>query len=193
VKKVDFLNELRGALIALSTEEREEIIRDQEEYIRDAVAAGRDEETVVASLGSPHSFAAQLTVESKIARAEVTDRLPEKFRNVFGAVLAILALAPFNFIVVLGPFLALVGLNIAGWAVSMSAIFAAAMVLGVFLFKLTTFAVGIYTHLAALFLCLGLVGAGILGVILMFALTRFFLKATASYLRWNLKLIEGKV
>ena len=193
MKKVDFLGELKIALKGLSDEERDEIIRDQDEYVRDAIAAGRDEEAVVASLGDPYVLANQLNVQNKIDRATNSTHFPDQMRNVFGAVLAILALAPFNVIFVLGPFLFLLGMIFAGWACSLSALIAALSVLGVFLFKLTFFVVGIYTHLSALFLCLGLVGAGVLGIFLMTALTQFFFKATVSYLRWNLKFIEGKV
>jgi uncharacterized membrane protein len=193
VKKVDFIAELRSNLGSFSGEEREDIIRDQEEYIRDAISAGRDEEAVIDSLGDPRVLAGQLTVQTKIDRVEKSSRLPVQMRNLFGAVRAILALAPFNIIFVLGPFLFLFAMNMAGWAVSFAMLLSAVAVLGVFLFKLSFFVVGMYTHLSALFLCLGLIGLGCLGVMLMFTLTRFFFNATATYLKWNLKVIEGKV
>ena len=156
------------------------------------MASGRDEDAVVASLGDPKTFAAQLKVQTRIDRVTTTSKLPDEVKNVFQAVLAILALAPFNFIFVLGPFIGLVGMNIAGWAMSGSLIFVSFLLLLVFLFKLAFFGVGLFTNLSAFFLCLGLVGVGCVGVVAMFWLTRFFMRGTASYLRWNLKMIQGR-
>jgi uncharacterized membrane protein len=193
VKKDEFLKSLRDSLSSFSSEEREEIIRDQEEYIRDAVTAGRNEEAVITSLGDPKAFASKLQVQTKLDRVNApSSGMPEQVRNVFGAVLAILALAPFNVIFVLGPFMALVGITIAGWAMSFSGILIAATLLGAFAFKLVFFGVGLYTHLSAFFLCMGVVGLGLLGLVLMFWITKFFIQGTVSYLRWNLKMIQGK-
>ena len=193
MKKEEFLKNLSESLNAFSAEEREDIVRDQDEYIRDAVAAGREEEAVVNSLGDPKAFASQLTVQTKIDQAQASKDLREQVRNVFGAVLAILTLAPFNVIFVLGPFMAVVGLNVAGWAVSFALVVVSLVLLAAFIFKLAVFSVGMYTHLSALFLCMGVVCLGCLGFVVMFYFTRFFMTATASYLRWNLKLLKGRV
>ena len=193
MKKVDFLAELRLGLSGFSKEEQEEIVRDQEEYIREAVSAGREEDAVIASLGDPRAFATQLKVQSKIDRVESSKRLPEQMQNVTGAVLAIMALAPFNVIFVLGPFIGIVSILFSGWLATLAILLGALVALLVFVSKLVFFGVGFYTHLSAFFLCVGVSSLGILGIYIMLAFTRFFVKATVTYLRWNLKLIEGKV
>ncbi len=49
--KKEFLEKLREELKGLSRSDIDDIINDQEEFIRDAVSAGRSEEEVVSSLG----------------------------------------------------------------------------------------------------------------------------------------------
>jgi uncharacterized membrane protein len=192
MKREQFLRELRDALYLMKPEEREDILRDQDEYIRDAVAAGRNEEQVIDSLGTPRSFAANLLVESKLQKVEDASSLNQKMTGTFSAVLAILALAPLNLIFVLGPYLGLLGCNIAAWTVAVSVIICAMIGLAIWLVKLVFLSVGAATHLASLFFILGWLGIGILSIFLMLWLTRLFIAGTLSYLRWNLTFIRGK-
>jgi uncharacterized membrane protein len=192
MKGEQFLQELKKALSGLPGEESQEIIRDQEEYIRDAVASGRSEEEVVSSLGSPIAFAANLSVEAKIQKAEGAQTLNTQVRGTLNAVFAILALAPLNLIFVFGPFMGLLACNFAGWVVSAAVIIASLACLAVWLIKLITISVGIFAHLSSLFLILGFIGLGVLGLFVMYQVTRIFMKATISYLKWNLSLIRGK-
>ena len=192
MKREQFLKELRDALYLLRPEEREDVVRDQDEYIRDAVAAGRAEEDVVASLGTPRAFAVNLSVESKLQKAEGASSLNQQMTGTFSAVLAILALAPLNLIFVLGPYLALLGCNIAGWAVAISIICCAFAGLAIWAVKLVFLSVGAATHLASFFFILGWLGLGILSVFVMAWLTRAFITGTIAYLRWNLSFIRGK-
>ena len=104
MKKEEFLKQLDLSLVGISLHERQDILRDQEEYIREAVSAGRNEESVIASLGSPKELATNLSVDTKIQKAVKTDAFGKQIQNTFSAVLAILALAPLNLIFVLGPF-----------------------------------------------------------------------------------------
>ncbi len=193
MKKEEFIASLKYELKSISPVEREEIVRDQEEYIRDAIAAGRNEEEVVDSLGSPKAFAAGITIESKFQKMENTESLKGQVSGTFGAVFAILALAPLNLIFVMGPFLAICGITMGGWAVS-GAVFASSLAMfAVWMVKLIFVPVGLMTHLSAFFFALGMVGLGLLCFYVMAKLTRLFIKGTVAYLRFNLRLIQGKV
>jgi len=192
MNKEQFLRDLRQALSSLPTMEVEEILRDQEEYIRDAVLAGRGEQEVLKSLGTPRSFAASLIADVKIQKAADSTTLKKQASNTFGALIAILALAPLNLIFVLGPFLGISGLIFGGWATTTAAFLGSIGVVFVILFKLIFLPVGILTHLAAIFFSLGTVGVGLLGFIFMFLVTRLFLRMTISYLRWNLHFIQTR-
>jgi uncharacterized membrane protein len=109
-----------------------------------------------------------------------------------GAVIAILALAPLNLIFVLGPFLALLGIAIAGWAVSFSFLLGAAAVLGVFFLKLLFLSVGFWAQISFFLFALGCIGAAVLGLLLMLQITRWFVLGTLTYLKWNLQFIKGR-
>ena len=188
-----FIGELRKHLSHLPASEVEDIIRDQREFISDAVSAGRSEESVVAGLGDPRAFAASLSVETKLQQAaQHQQSIPQQAGNVFGAVLAILALAPLNLIFVLGPFLALSGIIFGGWAASVAGSMAVLVMMGVFFFKLIFISAGLWTHLSTFFFILGSVGASFLALLFMAFVTRWFFVGTIGYLKWNLKFIKGR-
>ena len=192
MKSQEFLSQLRGALSHLPKAEVDEIMRDQEEYIRDAVRAGRSEEAVIDSLGSPSAFAAGLLTESKIQKAEGSTTLKKQVGNTFGAIFAIIALAPLNLIFVLGPFLGIAGGIVGGWAAAAGILVASIALIGAFFAKLIFIPVGFWAHFSSLFFALGTVGAGVLGLIMMAAITKLFLQLTVSYLKWNLNFIRTR-
>ncbi len=192
MKSADFLKQLESALSGMPADERKEILRDQEEYIRDAVAHGRNEEEVVASLGSPSAFASSLSVESKIQNAESEKTLRGQVGGIIGAVVAVLALAPLNLIFVLGPFIALCACDFAFWVVAIVGFFVSLLGLALWGLSLFVTSVGFATHAASFFLVVGSVGASVLGLFVMALITRYLVKGTATYLRWNLNFIKGR-
>lgn len=185
-----FLEELKRELAHLPESERAEILRDQEEYLRDAVASNRDEAAVVAALGSPKAFAANLSASAKIQSAEASPRLNQQVSSTFGAVIAVLALAPLNIFFVLGPFMTLVSINVAGWIVAACILLGSTAALGYWLFKLVFVSAGAFTHLSSLFFILGCAGAGVLALWAMYRITAAFVRVTLSYLKWNLGVIR---
>lgn len=193
MNKAEFLANLRTHLSSLSKEEVDEIIRDQEEYILDAVKAGRSEESVIASLGDPKLFAASLLAEVKLQQAEQSESFSKQLKNTFNAVIAILALAPLNFILAFGPFLLIICLVIAGWATAFGGIIASIAFFWMFFYKLIFFSIGFWGQLASFFLALGWIGLATLGLLFMYQITRFFLLAILAYLKWNLKFIKGRI
>lgn len=192
MKKIEFLEALRKNLDHLPTAEVNEIIRDQDEYIQDAVLAGRQEEEVVSSLGAPKVFAASLSAESKIYRAQNSKTLKMQMSSTVGALFAILALAPLNLLFVLGPFLIIVVMTFTGWTIAASGLFASIVGFGAFFFKMIFMPAGIWAHLSSFFFILGAVGASLISLMLMYKITEYFLKITVSYLKWNLNFIKGR-
>ena len=192
MKKADYLSELRFHLAGLPPQEVEDILRDQEEYIREAMSAGRSEDDAIRALGDPRAFAANLTAELKIQRAASSPSLQKQVSGTMGAVVAILALAPLNLIFVLGPFLALVGVAVAGWFTAAAFLASSVAMLGIFFFKLVFVSVGFWTHVSALFFTLGSIGVSILGILVMYLLTQWFVRGTLAYLKWNLKFIQAR-
>ena len=192
MKRDQFILELRRALNQLPQSEVEDIVRDQNEYISDAVAVGRGEEDVIKSLGDAKTLASSLQADIKIQLAENAPTFNKQVSLTFSALFAILALAPLNIIFVLGPFLGLVGILVAGWAVAMAVFASAVAVFAGFFFKLIFMSAGFWTHLSTLFFSLGMIGLAVIGFILMFWITSSVLNLTISYLKWNLNFIKAR-
>ncbi|MBC7396823.1 MAG: DUF1700 domain-containing protein [Bdellovibrionales bacterium] len=193
MKRQEFINELRKSLAHLPAGEREDILRDQEEYLHEAELAGRKEDEVIQALGDPGQLAVSLNVESKIHLIEKSTSFPNRVRSTVGAVLATLALAPFNFIFVLWPFMLAVIFNLIAWCFALSAFLFSLLLFGILIFKLIFISVGFWTQLSAFFFALGLVGIGVLILYGMVKATKVFIDLTLAYLKWNLNLIKRKV
>ena len=192
MNKQVFLETLKRELSGLPVADVAEILRDQEEYIRDAVRAGRTEDEVIRSLGDPRVFAQNLSVESKISKAEKPTALKNQISTTWSAVIAVLALAPLNLIFVLGPFIGLLALVFGVWMMALGILLASIAVLVTFFIKMIAIPVGFWTHLSAFFFAAGWVGVGILGVVFMAIMTRFFLLGTIAYLKWNVNFVRAR-
>jgi uncharacterized membrane protein len=104
---------------------------------------------------------------------------------------AILALAPLNLIFVLGPFLALVGIAIAGWAVAVAGVAAAAALILAFFFKLVFITAGFWAQVSTFFLALGSLALSVLGLVFMYYVTYWLVQGTLAYLKWNLTFVKA--
>jgi uncharacterized membrane protein len=187
----EFLKALRENLRGLPQNEADDIIRDQDEYIRDATASGRSEEQVVASLGDPRAFASNLSATAHIDRATKSSGVREYTSATFRAVFAVLALAPLNLIFVLGPFLGLVGILVACWGVALALTLGAGGVMMGFFAKAIFVSVGFMAHLSTFFLIAGIIGLGIIGILIMLKVTELVMRGTIAYLRWNVNFVRG--
>lgn len=207
-----YLTELRQHLSRLPEVEREDILRDQEEFFREALMSGRTEADVIGSLGDPKQLAKTLIAESRItasetafgvtpqttSAAEGTAVAPSasftaQMNATLRAFLAILTLAPFNLIFVLGPFIAVVGCLFAGWAAG------GAMLISGFasLVFVVSELVGLgaasgWAHISSATLGLGIVFCSIAFLGVMVLVTSWVAQASVRYLRWNLDLIVAR-
>ena len=190
--KPDYLNALRTHLSPLPEEEINDILRDQEEYIRDAVSAGRGESDVIQGLGDPKAFAHSLTAGRKIESAEKSKSLTMKISGTWSAAVAILALAPLNLIFVLGPFLILLAMVVGGWASAIGLFIASLGSFLVFFLEMIFISVGFWVQLSTFFFLLGCLGLTVLSLVAMYKLTLWFVLGTLAYLKWNLKFIQAR-
>jgi len=190
--KGEYLKNLRQNLSHLPAAEIEDIVRDQEEYIHEAIRGGRSEADVLAGLGDTKVFAHSLSAENKIQQARTTSELGPKLKHTFSALLAILALAPFNLIFVLGPLCFLLGMLIVAWTLSGVAAFVSLLVVMIYPVKFLVLSLGFWTHLGGFFFVLGSLFAGIFALLAMVKITQWFLQGLLSYLNWNLNFIRGK-
>ncbi len=92
-----FLARLRQGLKGLSPDEVDDIVTDYEAHFSDAIAAGRNENEVAASLGDPLRLGSELSAETKLRRWEER-RSP---RNFVRAGLGLVGLQAFNIFILL--------------------------------------------------------------------------------------------
>lgn len=189
----EFLAQLRQHLAKLPLSEINDIVRDQEERIHEALSSGRKEEDVIAALGSPQELAVNLIASARLDKAEKSTHFPQQAKNAFSAFLAILALAPLNFFMLLGPFLIFISLLFAAWLGVLGGGFALLTLVFVFLFKFIFLPLDIFVHLSGFFMILGVVSLGFVGVLLLYQLTKFFIEMSISYLRWNVNFIQSNL
>jgi len=203
--KAEYLKILGQHLARLPESERADILRDQEEFFRDAMASGRTEADVIGSLGDPKQLAKALIAEAKLTGAETSfntssstssDVPNTSLRNQMGAtmraVIAIVTLAPFNLIFVLGPFLGLLGCLVAGWAVGASFLIAGGAAVFFLVTELIPIGASTFAHIASFFLGAGVVMFSFSFLALMAWVSSWVARLTVRYLRWNLDLIQAR-
>ncbi|MCD1162029.1 DUF1700 domain-containing protein [Peribacillus frigoritolerans] len=179
MNKEQFLKQLNASLTRLSLEEREDILQDYEEYFEIGMEEGKSEQEISKSLGNPKQISKELMATYHLGQVEQTTSAG----NVMRAVWAVIGLGFFNLVIVLGPFIALIGVVIAGWVSAIAFILAP---LGA-LFNLV---LGNF-QLFDLFFALGLCGIGIFVAMGMFVATSTLTKGFIRYLKFNASLVKG--
>lgn len=176
-----FLFQLESLLKGLPREERDDILQDFEEHFVIGRSEGKTEEDISSALGSPHQIAKEIRANYHIERVNNDKTVG----NVIRAVWAVIGLGFFNLFIVLGPFLVLVSLVLAGWIVSVSFVASPLLVL------IDTIAFLGAFSMFDLFFSLLLAGLGILVGLAMFRVTQFFVTAFIRYLKYNVNLVKG--
>lgn len=190
MNKTQFIEQLKKELSGLPQSEIDDIIRDHEEMIRDAVAAGRSEESFVATFGKPSELARNLRAEIKIEKAQDENKLPAKMKAMFGALGAVLVLAPFNLIFVLGPMMALFGLLIGGWATAVAITVVCFTVALAFFFFTVVMPTGALGWIGVGFGFLGVMFLGLAGLGFMYMISMMVAQLILRYLKWNVNFVK---
>ncbi len=198
----EYLSELRRHLARLPESERADILRDQEEFFREAIASGRTEADVIGSLGDPKQLAKALIAEVRLTGLESSlnpvdsgnhgATIGTQMGATLRAVVAIVTLAPFNLIFVLGPFLGLLGCLVAGWAVGASFLIAGGAAVFFLVTELMALSASGIAHTASFLLAAGVVMFSLSLLALMAWISSWVASLTVRYLRWNLDLIQAR-
>jgi uncharacterized membrane protein len=184
MNKEKFMNALKAEFNGASDADLQEILSDYEEHFANGKEAGKTEESIAAELGDPKLIAKEIRTLSLVKKAEE--------RPTFWNVLrAILALSLFNLIFVLGPFMAAVGIIIGFFTAAISVVIAgiATIIIVCINPMIQAFDFGVHPVTLVL-LAISMISLGILGVIAMYYLTKFFFRMTLKYVRLNLNLIK---
>jgi uncharacterized membrane protein len=197
-----YLSELRTHLANLPETERTDIIRDQDEFFREAVLSGRTEADVIGSLGDPKVLAKTLIAESRLTASENATAttsvdgvrvnpasLSTQISATARAFIAILTLAPFNLIFVLGPFIALMACLFAAWVTGGAMLIAGLGAIVMVATELKGIGASTWAQISSVFLGLGITICSIAFLGLMTLATSWIAQLSVRYMRWNLDMI----
>lgn len=197
MNQLDFMNKLDLGIRTLSYAERRDILADYEEHFARGKEQGMTEEAICASLGDPEAIANEYLGAEKdtttsrpngayqsttryqtASYTKPTNDVPDWAKALIAVAVILL-----NLFVVL-PF----WLSIAGALIAVILVFAGLFIAGCAVMAL------IAAHFLFLFVGLALVSLGVLGVIGMCYLIKYFAVATVAYIKLNNRLIkEGRI
>ncbi len=190
MNKEEFLGKLSELIKDIPEEEKKDILFDYEEHFRIGLEKGRKEEEIAASLGDPKVIAKQSRASCILREAEKTTSVNNIVRAIFAAV----GLGFFNLVIVLGPAIGLIGILVALFAASFAiTVSGAAVLFGTILGPLFVFDVYIpLTSTVSIPLGIGLTSLGLLFIIGVSYLAKFFYKLSIGYLKMNLQIITNR-
>jgi uncharacterized membrane protein len=189
MKKEEFLSELRRALGGMREEEKKDIAADYEEHFRMGAASGKSEEEIARSLGNPRVLGKSYSIDAMLEEGKVERNASTVLRAVF----AFLTLGFLNIVVMLGPFIAAVAVIVSFWASALAMavsgiVTVIAAIVGPVLPSLVWF--GGLSIPFVLFAGIGVAALGLLWLIGMWFLTRWFIFAVGKYVQFNAKIVS---
>lgn len=184
----EFMEQLRNGLNGISQEEIEDILYDYEEHFEIGLSKGKTEEEIAKELGNPKSIAKAYRASATVTAAE-NDPSPG---NLFKAILSAMALGFFNLVIVLGPFIAMIGLLFALYAISVGFILGGVgSFFGTIVSPFLPYSINVGMHpITSISFGIGLTSLGVLIMIGSFYLTKLLYQGTIKYLRWNINIIK---
>jgi len=186
--KKEFLAQLKAELGSYDKEQVDELLSDYEAHFTEGVSEKRKESEIAEKLGDPKVIAREYKTALLVKKAEAYPTTS----NVLRALFAFVGLGFFNLVFVFGPFIGALGLClgmfITGVAVAFSGV--AGMVASFawpYIQQIDLF----INPVATFFFSLASVCFGTLLSIAVFMLTKWFLKITLQYIKFNLSIISG--
>lgn len=183
MNKNQFLAELEQSLSSVSVDERKEILEDFKEHFMIGLSEGKTEEEISNGLGSPQQIAVEILTNQYTLKKEEP---AEKSGNTTRMVLAIIGLAFFNLMIVLGPVIGVFGLLFGGWVTGASFIATPLFFVVSIIISPASF------ELFNMFITLVLLGLGIFILLGMQPLTKFVWNLLRRYIDFNVKIIKGE-
>lgn len=180
MNKEQFLRDLSGHLRKLSEEERQDILYDYEEHFQFGLEEGKTEVEIIKGLGSPKAIAKEMLA---LYRFDEMKKDPSA-SNITRAVMAAIGLSLLNFILVLGPLVAIISFIFALWVGGVASVVAP-------LFVVIKILTGTFLWLEV-FVSITFVGVGLLLCIGTYYCTKWFKKFCVRYVNWNPKMIRGE-
>ncbi|WP_449540391.1 HAAS signaling domain-containing protein [Ferdinandcohnia sp. Marseille-Q9671] len=183
MNKKQFLSDLERRLRTLPKEEKDDILQDYQEYFSIGLEEGKTESQIAESLGSPKQLSKELLATYHIEKMETTTST----RNMFSAVWAVIGLGFVNLLIVLGPFLVILSLLLAGW------ITGGAGVLSPLLVVVNTVVQPDIFEWFDVFVSIAFCGVGLFILIGMYYASIGVKNVFLRYLKFNVSIVKGGV
>ncbi len=192
MNREEFLKSLKNTIWRLHASEVEDIIRDYEEHFDSGIAEGKSEEDIARALGNPRVIGRAYRMDVLLKEGERKGT----FGSITRAVLATLGLGLFNAIFVIGPYFGLVGALAGLWGagIGLTASGLGAVIAVIFRPLLPAF-IG-FGGVSPVFFVLAGIGVcalGLLSIIGLVKLSKWFFLLTVRYLKFNLRVIRKEV
>ena len=185
--KRGFMRELEYHLRNLPVSERKDILQDYDDHFKIGEIDGKAEQDVILELGSPRMIA-----QDKVAKHQVvsratdsTDPVYQHKSNTLRSLFLTIVLILFNLIIMVGPFIGVLGVLVSFWAVAIS------FTLAPFAWLFSFFVYPGTDVWAEFFVVLTLASVGILIGVAMVFITKICYRIVKSYLKWNVRIIRG--
>ena len=198
MNKQQYLEKLSKLLRKLPKEDREDIISDYEEHFAIGLEKGRTEEEISKALGNPKNVAKQITADHMVKIAENKPSVG----GIIEAILAAMGLGLFNLICVTVPVLIVAAiiltLFVAGFAMILAGIYWVLSPLlhlilpQIALPQLVGSTESFWNILVILGGGIGLTAGGIILIVAMAYITKWFYELMIKYLKLNLRIIKGR-
>ncbi|MGM9931798.1 MULTISPECIES: HAAS signaling domain-containing protein [Bacillaceae] len=182
LNKEAFMKELAEQLRGLPPNEQAEILADYAEYFDLGLLEGKTEQEIALGLGSPKTIAKELVLNSSIEKTEHNLSMT----NVLRIIGLTIGLGFLNFLLIVGPMIAIVSILFAGWIASITMIAAPIIQLAEILFDFNHFS------LFEVFVSIGACGLGLLLFIGMYHLSKLSMRLTIRYCKWNMNIVKGR-
>lgn len=180
--KTAYMDKLKAYLHSLPSDELEDILSDYDEHFEVGLSKGKTAEEISKELGDPYDISRNYINSNNNIVKHTGDN------NNRGLLIAILLVA-FNLIVVLGPYISIVGLLIGMYISGISFIFGGIALMFGNAFNF----IGIISQphiLTSLGFGIGLSSLGVLTIILGIYLSRLLIDLTKKYIGWNIEIVN---
>ena len=100
-------------------------------------------------------------------------------------------MAPFNFLVLVGPFLILLALSLVGWAIPLAIAGVSIFILALAVSSHAIAGLSLLQGMSLIFMFLGMLGLAALASMLMVAVSKYLSQLVVSYVHWNVNFITA--
>lgn len=189
MNRIEFIDKLRLNLQGMPSSEVQDILSDYEEHFDIGISKGKSEEEIVRELGNPKDIANSYrsSYENNYNGGVIDQRNTptDNSKNI----LMILLVIAFNVIIVLGPYVAILGVIISFFVAGISIAFSGIALMFGIPFNFIHY-IANPSIITSLSFGIGLIALGILGIILTIFLAKWFYQLSIKYLKWNIDIIN---